>query len=211
MIALEILGYFLLFIVLLILILILEPIVYHMEGQKYENTLIKANISLLFGGIKIVYDKMSGKDAQTSVTILGFSHRKGTGRTKKEHEKKKRKSKRKPKVNYFKKDLLKMLFEAAGDLLSHIKPKKFEVDGAFGLGEPFDTAMLWLLILSLPLHHRNFDISLHPVFDDEVLEGRFIIEGRIVLAVILWIAVKLRLSRPVKNILKERKRKVYAN
>jgi hypothetical protein len=68
-----------------------------------------------------------------------------------------------------------------------------------------------MLIMALPLHRKNFNIALQPVFYDEVLEGKFLIKGRIVLAPILWIAVKFILSRPVRNILKERKRKAYAN
>lgn len=211
MTALIITGYFLLIMILIILALVLIPIDYSAQGQKYESASIQVNVSSLFGGVVVNYSRRYGYSAESCVKMLCFRLRKKTKDVQKKIKEEKKHKKEKGKINFLNKDFLKRVFEAIGDFLNHIKPRRLEVNGVFGFDGPYDTSIVWLFILAMPLHDKNFNIKLHPVFDDEVFEGRFVIEGRIVLAVVLWIAVKLMLSQPVRNIKKERKRRIYAN
>lgn len=202
MIILTILGFLLLLILTIILALLFIPFDYHVHGEKYETAFLQLMVSWLFGGIGIYYS-ISTDGAEGYIRILGMKIAISPGKHHKEKEKKKH-------VSYLRKDFIERLLKAIGEMLNHIKPRRFEVNGCFGFEDPYNTSILWLCILALPLHHKNFNINITPAFYDEILEGRFIIEGRMVLAVLLWIAAKLRLSRPVKNIIKERKKKIYA-
>jgi hypothetical protein len=92
-------------------------------------------------------------------------------------------------------------------------PEVFEAEGTYGFDDPYYTGITCALINTLMPYIEGFRVNLTPVFDEAVLKGRFKIQGKVVMAVILWIAIKFILSQPVRNKLfkRERKRKVYVN
>jgi hypothetical protein len=65
------------------------------------------------------------------------------------------------------------------------------VEGRYGFEDPYYTGLACAVINCTAPHGDKYNINLTPVFDDEIIEGNYIIEGRIVPAVLLWIFVKV--------------------
>ncbi|WP_160317184.1 DUF2953 domain-containing protein [Oxobacter pfennigii] len=160
--------------------------------------------------MKFVFHKEAGKRAEMTIKILffSFSPDMSSHQSKKKDTRKKKNKKASVKIT---KELIKKLLSAIGEAFVHIKPKVFQAEGKIGFDDPYHTGILSAFVCSLPLRHEGFNVNIEPVFDREVMEGKLVIQGRIIPAVLIWIALKLLISRPVRNILfKERKKNAYA-
>jgi len=79
-------------------------------------------------------------------------------------------------------------------LIKHIKPKVFRVSGRLGFEDPYDTGMTAAVLSTFGMAINRY-VDIRPVFTEEVVEGSFAIRGRVVLAFLLFISMKLLLSR----------------
>jgi hypothetical protein len=196
-------------ILLSILILVLAvPFEYSVSGCNYEKYCFEAELSWLFRSTRFIFLKEEGKPKGFWFRIFGFDRSlKGTRNDK---YKKQKKNKRKD-SQYSVSDFLsvKLLKEAADFItmfVKHIRPRIFQLSGKFGFEDPFETGII-LATLNVFGIDYNCSVNLHPVFDEEVLEGSFIVKGRIVLAYLLFILVKLLLSRSGRRIIFKRRPK----
>jgi hypothetical protein len=213
MIILKIILYLLLFLLLLLAAALAAPVKYLAEGQKYESSFIRLETTWLFRALNFILLKEDDRKMALSIKIFGFSivSRKSH---KEEKEKVKRKKKKKAHGGHLGRDYINQVIGLVKAMLDHIKPRVIFAEGTYGFEDPFYTAMSCIIVNNLSSWAEGFSIKLKPVFDEEVLEGRFLVQGRAVPAVILWQLAIFRLSRPVRErnkYKKERKRKVYAN
>jgi hypothetical protein len=212
MILLNIIGWIFLILLILILLLLISPVEYMAHGQKYDSSSVHAKVRYLFGAIRFQFDKEEGSEAAYSLKVLSWSVKGKTHvSSKKKEDRKGKKEKSRSSIKYFlDHGYRSQLIESINKGIRHVKPKRIVINCTYGFDDPFDTAVTWGLLNCINIWGR--DCSINPVYDDEILEGNFLVEGRIIPAAILWIIVKFRFSEPVINIKRnERKERKYVN
>ena len=213
MFVLSILGYILLGIGLLVTAIILIPFHYHASGEKLDELQAKLSVSWLFGGIKLDFNRQS-KQKTVFLTILSFKKfnvkQKTTSvpsKKDKEHSDDAKIGKRKKarsnsnfikflRINIFKK-ILATIFK----LFKHCQPKELSIDAKIGFDNPMYTGLMCAFISQLYALLDKNDINLQPVFDEEILEGRFLIGGRIWLPYLILVMIEFLITNPIRNIL----------
>jgi len=206
MLLVSILDYILTVIGAIILLIILIPYDYYAYGKKLDECYIKCGAAWLFGGINIGLCKCLREPMETSITILGI-------RKKIRSEKKHRnlnKTQEKTKTHGKKKgsaiqknlsgELIKKVFTAVVKILYHCKPRRLYINARVGFEDPSHTG---LLCAAKGIAYKFFSkhtVRIETVFDDEILEGRFFIRGRIWLFYLILVTVGTLLTKPFRNI-----------
>lgn len=194
--VLIILGYVLLILVGFLLLLLIVPTKYSFTGEKYDDAFIKAKVSILLGLIGFYYYNDFEKKNVTKVTILGFSI--NISSKNKKYKSEPKKDKNKNFKDYLNKSFIKSSLISLGMVMLHIKPKKLEIVGKIGLEDPYYTGLICAFKNIFYPRLKNAKINIDTVFEDEVLEGRCLIQGRVILLYIAYIGLRLYCSRPVK-------------
>lgn len=214
MIILTILVYMIIIIVALIAIILVIPFQYSCSGFKYEKTFVEAKVKWLYGGLKFVFSYDSEIGTLKEFRLFGIkpsSKENKESSAKKKNTKKKKKSSGKIGISLMK-ELFKEGLAAFKKVFNKIKPKKFMLSAKVGFDDPYNTGVLRAVLSIFQKEIQRYDVKIDTIFDDEVIEGRFLIQGRIIIAELIPIAIKFMFSRPVKNMFKIRKgKKVYAN
>lgn len=205
MILLIIIAYLLLFLLALFIILLLIPVRYHAEGIRNDDVPLSINGELLYGPVTYRYRAGTDCGIEHSLKILGIplsiKHKNGNKKIEQaSHKRGKKVLGKLPGKDFFNKAL-----KSSKRLLNHLRFRRCDINCTFGLEDPADTALLWLIICSLPLRGKGRNIRLVPVFDNEILEGDFYIQGHLIPAFIAYIALRFILSKPVRNIIKNKK------
>ena len=92
---------------------------------------------------------------------------------------------------------VKFLLGRGRALLVHILPRKVRGNVTVGFEDPAMTGQLLAAAgVFYPLYKENIQIT--PVFDRQVLEGNFLIKGRIFGAAFVWTAWKIYRNRNVR-------------
>jgi hypothetical protein len=193
MIILEILGYILVALLILLVLILVLPLEFRLYGQKQEETFFKASVILFKGAVVFQFLKPFKEQAKMYVRILGFKKNIKTHKVS-EKENKKEKPKKENSRNYLEPSFLKCL----KNVLKHIKPKKFAIEGRVGFEDPYVTGIVCAVLNVLCQELKKANIKVNTVFDEEIFEGKCLIQGRVVLAYIAYIALRLYLSRPVR-------------
>ena len=84
-------------------------------------------------------------------------------------------------------------------LRKKIKPKKLRLSGEVGLGLPHHTAYLFALAGALCLHVYG----IRPNFDEQTLNLRLYVRGKISLWSILWLLFRFAIKRSIRPIIKK--------
>lgn len=211
MIILKIAAVILLVLLACLLILLLIPLRYSAQGYKYEDYNVTACVSWIFGILKLDACIQEGRGTAFSVKLFNHPLR----ISQKKNERKKEKVKEKAKKQSLWKRFLDIgyrnqFFKMITNIINHVKPSMISASGRFGFDDPFDTAVVWGFLSSINITGGNISIS--PVFDEEILKGEFKIAGRVALISLLMAYVVFRFSKPVKYILKnERMEKKYVS
>lgn len=209
-----ILGYFFIALFLLLLLIPFLPFFYTIYGAKNESYLLFFSLRCLWKIFRIVIQKEENQALDICIVIFGFhipisvrniwNIRKKKERSKdKEGEKSK---KLKNNTRYFalsKQSFLEPLFKFIRRLFAHILPQKFHFYLSYGFADPADTGMLAALIAINRHCIPQGDILLIPVFDKEMVSGKFCIEGRIILSVIIIYFLQFYFSKGVRRKIKE--------
>ncbi|WP_010243536.1 DUF2953 domain-containing protein [Acetivibrio cellulolyticus] len=205
MIILEILGYMLIALFVLLALILILPIEFKVYGQKYEKIFFKASLIWFMGALGFHFMKEYSQEAAIYVRIFGFKKKidgskfaKKDNKKEKKDEKKKEKKKEKGKSrNYLESNFIRCALECLKKVLNHIKPKKFVIEGKVGFEDPYVTGLLCTVLNLLYAELKKANINVRTVFDDEIYEGKCLIQGRVVLAYLAYIALRLYFSRPV--------------
>lgn len=85
---------------------------------------------------------------------------------------------------------LRLLWKQARRLTAHIWPVKGRGTVTFGFDDPYITGqVLQAVSLIYPLYHRQ--LSVYPVFDEQIFDAEGSFKGRIRLAVLLWLVFQV--------------------
>ncbi|TYQ16425.1 UNVERIFIED_CONTAM: Protein of unknown function (DUF2953) [Acetivibrio alkalicellulosi] len=211
MTVLIILGYVLLALLLFLILLLVIPTKYSFKGQKYERSFIRAKVSVLFGMLGFSYYNDFEKKNLIRILILGLPINIPKG---KEKDKKKKDKNIKDKDNsrdYLNVAFIKSALKSVKRIILHIKPKRFEIEGRIGFEDPFYTGVMCAFQNILVSQLKDAKINVTAEFEDEIYEGKGLIQGRVVLLYVAYIALKLYRSRPVKIKAKKTKFKEVKN
>ncbi len=215
MIILSIIGYILLFVLIILALLIIIPYSYYGEVKKYDEMKITGMVSWLFGGLKVFIMKDQKCEARIKIRLLGLEKTidrekgkdngsgKGNKKSKKEKEDKDKKDKKKKsvKLEYFKKELIKKIIAAVKKLWRHCVPRRITARIKAGFDNPMYTGYMTAIYSQDFLLPEKYDISFQPVFDEDIFEGEGSVEGRIWIAYIFVLALGLVLTKPMRKMI----------
>lgn len=205
----------------LLAVILFIPVGYSFAGAKADDSAsVRARISLFFGLVGIVFRKSFFSKGKVELRVLGLkfginTDRKASEGEKKitEKEKKEKKEKRKG-ANLsavFDKNLRKTFINAFIKVFNHIKPRHFYLEGRFGFEDPYYTGIALAAINILGPALKQYRINARAVFDDEILEGKMLLSGRVVIYKLAFIALKLYLDKNVRRALKPKEEKAYVS
>lgn len=212
MLLLSILGYILLIIGIILAAIILIPYNYNVTGEKLTEFELRGSVSWLFGGIKLIFSRYSEQNKEMTLVFMGISKKLNIQeKSKKEKDKadsKKGKDTKSAKSKkgfnsgtYLKKDIIQKAFSSILKLLKHCSPKTLSIYARIGFNDPMYTGFLCAFNSQLCFLVNKYDINIQPVFDDEVIEGRFSIGGRIWLPYLILVMIGFLITKPIRNIL----------
>lgn len=211
MIVLTILGYILLGIGILLAAIIVVPYDYSVAGEKTDESEVNILISWLFGGIKIDFRKRSCKSAELVLTLFGF-------KKKVEHSSKSKSSRVIKKAtdssndaksikekhnfrDYLKKEIIIKILSVVLKIFKHCLPRKLSVHGKYGFDDPSYTGLMCAFTNQFYWLLDNYDIEIQPVFNEEIVEGSFLVGGRIWLPYLILVMIGFLITKPIRNIL----------
>ncbi|MHB1654478.1 MAG: DUF2953 domain-containing protein [Desulfitobacteriaceae bacterium] len=211
MLFLSILGYILLVIGLVLAAIIFVPYNYHVSGEYFGKPQINGSISWLFGGIKINFRQHLKQNMDIVLTILGLNRKikvrlKSTGAKSKkdtEHSENVKTVGSKKLSNfgqYLKRDVIQKAISVFLKLLKHCQPTTLSIHAKIGFNDPLYTGLLYAFNSQFYLLFNKYDINIQPVFDEEIVEGRFLIGGRIWLPYLILVMIGFLISKPIRNI-----------
>lgn len=188
------------------------PYSYQVSGEKLEETMFKGSVSWLFGGVKMSFRQQPKQKMEIVLTILGLNKNiklpQKSARTKNTKNKepiKNGKTGQSKKLSnflkYIKGDLIKNAIALLLKILKHCRPKTLFVDAQIGFNDPMFTGLLCALNSQFSVLFNSYDISLQPVFDEEIIKGRFLIGGRIWLPYLILVMIGFLITKPFRNIL----------
>ncbi len=92
---------------------------------------------------------------------------------------------------------IRLLLGKLKNIIVHILPKKVKGNLIFGFDDPALTGeILGVASLFYPKYQKK--LKLIPVFEQQILEGKVQVKGRIVIAYIIWQAIKIVLDKNAK-------------
>lgn len=214
MLLLSILGYILLILGILLAAIILIPYNYNVTGEKFAELELRGSVSWLFGGIKFIFSRSSKQNKEMTLVIMGITKKldiqdkskRKQDKADSKHSKDKEANPAKSKKGfdsgtYLKKDIIKKAFSSILKLLKHCSPKNLSIYARFGFNDPMYTGFLCALNSQLCFLVNKYDINIQPVFDEEIIEGRFSIGGRIWLPYLILVMIGFLITKPIRNII----------
>ncbi len=217
MIILSVLKVICILILVFVLLILFVPFKYSVIARKHEDIFIKASGSWLFGLLGFVFSKRYGSKKKLYVRLLHIHF--GINKWKKDKLALKIESDN-PQIDkntgknngrYLNMNFLKPMMKAIKELFCHIKPKKFKLEGRYGFEDPFYTGVaLASFNIMRPLFIK-YDVNVNAVFEEEILEGNFLIKGRLILIAVVYIGLKTIFNKNVRKILFSKEEKAYVN
>ncbi len=212
MIVLVILGYILAALFILLTLILIVPFEFKVDAQKNEITFVKAKVLWLFGAFGFYFTKVYSQKAIMFIRIFCLKKRINISKANKKEKKVERKSKEKENsVNYMEPEFLKCALNCIKKVLNHVKPKEFAIECRLGFEDPYITGIACAVLNVFHQELKMANINVNTVFDEEVFEGKGLIQGRVVLAYMACIALRLYLSRPDKINHKPKFKEVKSN
>lgn len=217
---LDILFYVCLTIFAGVFLVIFVPYEYRIMGKKLEATYVKGSIIWLFGGVSINFRKSIPQKAEIFLRLFGFRKDISGNPNKKRNkesdiQKKKEENKESEGYRVFlKTNVLKAIWSFVARIMKNIAPRKLYIKARVGFEDPALTGLLYGIQHIYTNDSKQYQIHIHPVFEDEVIEGRFLIRGKIWLPYLILVLVRLLGSKPFRNIwmkkikLKMKRRKI---
>lgn len=184
----------------LLIALMLIPFEYSLNSQINESISFEAKILWMFHLIKVNFLK-----EESGLKINFFIGNKGIfsiDPTKKsKYNKKEKKHKKKSNKNFFKQSFLSCVISYFKDILKIVRPKGIYIKGVYGFYDPSITGFLSGFIPILEQVIPSSDINLQPIFDDEIIDIKASIWGKIILFFIGYRTLKFILKKEVRKTL----------
>lgn len=205
-ILLKIILYILLAIFAIVLAVLVIPFRYRIKGAKYDTTVVEGFGDWFFGAVKIDFGYNSGKGTSARFKLFGIkkdfkTQQKQVDSISKKKVGQKRKNVNKPAYSYFKYEVFQQVMHAVLKVLNHYKPEKFYIDVKAGFEDPMFTGLLYAIkSIGFGVLDKG-NIQIRTVFEDEVLEGSFLIGGGIQIFYLILVAMEFVFTRPFRSIL----------
>lgn len=217
MIILFVLKVIFILILVFVLLVLFIPFKYSVIARKHEDIFIKASGSWLFGLLGFVFSKRYGSKKKLYVRLLHI--RFGVNKDKKDKlalkidsdNTRRDKKPRKNNGRFLDKNFLKTMMKAVKELFYHIKPKRFKLEGRYGFEDPFYTGVALASFNIMRPLFMKYDVNVNAVFEEEILEGNFLIKGRLIMIVVVFIGLKTIFNKNVRKILFSKEEKAYVN
>ncbi|WP_425806803.1 DUF2953 domain-containing protein [Desulfitobacterium sp. Sab5] len=213
MLFFSILSYLLLGVAVILTMIIFIPYHYHVSGEKLEESQIQGSISWLFGGIKIDFRRHAKQKMQMDLILFGLNKKvnikQKSTQTEPQKEKELEAIKNLKKVKrtkpshwreYLKPPIIRKALSVVFKILEHSQPKKLFLYVKVGFSDPMYTGLLYALKSQFYMFLDKYDIDIQPVFDEEIMEGRFLIGGRIWIPYLILVIIGFLISEPIRNI-----------
>lgn len=202
-IVLKILAILICILLSLLIALIFIPFEYSLNSQIKESISFEAKVLWMFHLLKANFLKEeSGLKINFFIgnkRIFSIDPTKKSNHSKKEkkHNKKSNKNNKK----FFKQNFLSYAISYFKDILKIIKPKGIEIKGAYGFYDPSITGLLSGFIPIFEQIIPSSDIKLQPIFDDEFIDIKANIWGKIILFSLIYRTLKFILKKEVRKTL----------
>lgn len=99
-------------------------------------------------------------------------------------------------------ELVKHALSRLGKILRSIRPRVLRAEAVVGLGEPDTTGYLYGAYWTIkPFLGKKCRVTVTPDFEQRILEGKVSLRGRIVIAVLLYQAVRVILDQRLRRLL----------
>ncbi|MEL1135737.1 DUF2953 domain-containing protein [Desulfitobacterium sp. THU1] len=85
-------------------------------------------------------------------------------------------------------------------VLKHCQPQTLSLSAKVGFSDPMVTGLLYALLSQFYPFCQKYSVQLQPVFDEEGLEGNFLIGGRLWFPTLLYLILGFLLAKPVRSI-----------
>ncbi len=181
--------------VILLLLPLTIPVKYYINIDKQEFFAGEFRVMWLWRSIDVHYTYDSSHGLSKQINLFGKSIRfKSSANNEKATTIKKS---RVEWQHFLDKALLQKTIGLLTDILKHIRPQTFSVNGRIGLDNPYHTAMTISILTSLNIP----GVYIEPVFDDELFETRLLIQGRLIIGMAVILFVKFLAAKPVRNII----------
>lgn len=197
-VLINLIGLFLLLILLLGMILLFSPLKYNF----YLNYKGNLSVSLSAKITPLIHQKLLFNNYRliTTLRILGIKLSLPGGKSKEKNKEKEGEIKGKGfpfSIELLTKENLMHFIELLYDLYRIFRPQKLWVSGRVGFSEPHHTAWLQACLSTLPVKMQG---TIEPVWDEECLEVEVNIAGSIRLSQVLLRAIKFLLSKKTRQI-----------
>ena len=206
MIVLIIIEYILVICLILIMLVLFVPIFFYIQVSKYNDLVLWVKVKWLFNAFYCYIEKRGSQEPIAIVRILGL---KVTIEGEKAKKKKKKKIKKEKKFAFralLNKLFLTKVFQFIKKVLKHIAPQEFRARLSYGFDNPANTGISCGFIALFSAYFSGYDISLDPIFDQEILEGELFLKGRLFCFVITYYILQLVLSKTFRRTIKEAKK-----
>ena len=107
----------------------------------------------------------------------------------------------------FHQSFLTPLFKFLRRLFRHVLPRKYRFHLIYGCSDAADTGMLSGFIAMLWPYIPHDDRVIRPVFDEEVIRGELNLEGRIIIAVILYYFLQFYFAKGIRQTIRKIRKK----
>ncbi len=211
MFLLAILGWVLLSIGLFLTAVIFIPYNYYVTGENLDLPQLQGSVSWLFGGIRISFYCRSEQNRKIILTIFGFKKKvkirpelkqskRGKSGQNKKHSNSGQNKKHSGFIEYMKRDIIENSISSLVKIFKYCLPKTLSIDTRIGFNNPFYTGLLSAFTSQSSVWLKKYDINIQPVFEEEIIEGRFLIGGRIWLPYLILVMIGFLITKPIRNI-----------
>lgn len=205
------LGYLLLGIVIIVFTLLLVPYHYRFTGEKLEKNYLEGSITWLFGGINIDFIRTFPGSFKIKLTLFQLMwhtfepnssqklKKRHSHSAKDQHAKGTKGSSRLAR-EFLKPAILKEAFSTLLKISKHFQPHTLVLNAKFGFDDPAYTGLLCGLLSQFNFLIQKHEIRVQPVFEEEILEGKILIGGRVWIPSLLMMILGFLISKPVRSI-----------
>lgn len=179
------------------------PFDYTLKAVSLDEKFIAFDVFWFFGLFGYTGEYALNRGFSGSARIFGFKtggsrKRKDTGKG--EKTKKKSDRKRKHRRRVLSAEGIKYIAVHFKKAVGHILPNRFEGYGRLGFADPYDTWLAYSIIETIR-GYRAEKLNINYVFEDEVYEGEIIMEGRVFIVYLVYLAVRLLLNKSARKMI----------
>lgn len=187
----------------LFIVLMIIPFEYSLNLKISEDIDFQTKILWMFQMIKISFlkEKSNLKIDFFLINKKVFSIRPTQKFKQKKKEKKYKKESNKGNKSFFKQNFINYAISYFKDILKIVRPKKVEIKGGYGFYDPSITGFLSGFIPILEQIIPSSDIKLQPVFDNEIIDVKVTLWGKMILFFIAHRTIKFILKKEVRKTL----------